>query len=302
MTLFEKKMFVFIHIFWLILLLTAPLAFAIIALIKGDWVALICSVTVMVVAYCLALEIMLPIIQEELQDIKDCKNCKGNLTQEQKKKLELVKKDLCQMEGEDMTLQDKIEKLIKNGWSFGKLAKELGVSKTSISRWHKGECKPSYPYYEENLDCLLQHTTQKENELLEPIDKLKLLLAQENYSDFMKILEKSKENKISIIDNEIKFHKQKLAELKAQKEKEKWKFTEDEKVILRNLPKEYNWLIRSQGGDLFVFTLEPQKMDYYWETINKGKDSYCEIISMFNHLFKCIQWSDEHPCEFRKYI
>ena len=104
------------------------------------------------------------------------------------------------------------------------------------------------------------------------------------------------------IDQQIDIYEKALAELKAQKEKEKWQFTEDEKVILRNLPEKYNWLIRGQGGDLFIFTSEPQKIDYYWETVNKGKDPYCEIISTFNHLFKCIQCSDTEPCEFRKFI
>ena len=88
--------------------------------------------------------------------------------------------------------------------------------------------------------------------------------------------------------NDIKF-----ADLKL---KPTWEFTEDEKVILRNLPEEFRWIARdkiSQG--LFVYTSKPTKSEQSW---------LGNVISLigFQHVFKSIQWSDEEPCEFRKYI
>ncbi len=68
-----------------------------------------------------------------------------------------------------------------------------------------------------------------------------------------------------------------------------WKFTEDEKAILRNLPKEYKWIARDKDGDVLVYDNEPTKRNTYW-------------LRIFNHLFQSIQWSDKEPCEFRKYI
>ena len=101
------------------------------------------------------------------------------------------------------------------------------------------------------------------------------------------------------IDKKIEYHEKRLAELKAQKQKEKWVFTEDEKVILRNLPKEYKYIVREskEGGEgLTLFPEKPTKGYYNWG----GKNWHC--IREFNHIFQCIQWSDEEPCEFRKFI
>lgn len=81
-----------------------------------------------------------------------------------------------------------------------------------------------------------------------------------------------------------------------------WKFTEDEKVILRNLPKEYNWIARDNDEDiLYIYTRKPEKEKggYYW--VCDEKDNLCHLKA-FNHLFQTIQWDDAEPCEFRKFI
>lgn len=101
------------------------------------------------------------------------------------------------------------------------------------------------------------------------------------------------------LDERIKCYEEKLAKLKAQKEKEKWVFTEDEKVILRNLPEDYKYIVRESkegGEDLTLFSEKPTKGYYNWE----GKNWHC--IREFSHLFQCIQFTDTEPCEFRKYI
>ena len=101
------------------------------------------------------------------------------------------------------------------------------------------------------------------------------------------------------IDEAIEYHEKKLAELKAQKEKEKCQFTEDEKVILRNLPEKYKWIARNENGELYIFTEKPAK---YYEVWIYNCATHHYRISMFTHLFQCIQWSDTEPCEFRKYL
>lgn len=107
------------------------------------------------------------------------------------------------------------------------------------------------------------------------------------------------------LDKEIEKLEKELAELKAQKEKEKekWQFTEDEKVILRNLPKEYKWISRDNNDKLWLYSDKPEKSSNYavWKLADNVRGEQLEIIE-FNHLFQCIQWSDPEPCEFRNFI
>lgn len=77
-----------------------------------------------------------------------------------------------------------------------------------------------------------------------------------------------------------------------------WTFTEDEKVILRNLPEQYKWIARDEDGDVFVYIEKPAKNSEGWVADMGDTKS----ITFFNHIFQSIQWSDEEPCEFRKYL
>lgn len=76
--------------------------------------------------------------------------------------------------------------------------------------------------------------------------------------------------------------------------------TEDEKVILRNLPKEYKWVARNNTIDneakLFVFGSIPER------TTNKGLEYECwydfcsDSIALclpYTNLFQFIKWEDE---------
>lgn len=84
--------------------------------------------------------------------------------------------------------------------------------------------------------------------------------------------------------------------------KPQWEFTEDEKVILRNLPEQYKWIARDDDGwtmgELFIYAFKPMKFNGTW-IFDKG--SVTDLDS-FKHLFQSIQWEDEEPCEFRKYL
>lgn len=76
--------------------------------------------------------------------------------------------------------------------------------------------------------------------------------------------------------------------------KEKPKLTEDEKVILRNLSEEYEYIARDSYGDLYIYKGEPAKGDGVWYYYIIGvKDCSCEFP--YNHLFQMIQWEDKEP-------
>lgn len=75
----------------------------------------------------------------------------------------------------------------------------------------------------------------------------------------------------------------------------RWTFTDDEKVILRNLPDEYKWIARDKNNRLSIHFEKPIRYKNSW---NGGG----LLIDEFNHLFQSIKWADTEPCEFRKYI
>ena len=60
------------------------------------------------------------------------------------------------------------------------------------------------------------------------------------------------------IYSDIKFN---LIEYYVVKLKPQWGFTEDEKVILRNLPDEFRWIARDKSlNQLYVYTLKPNQI------------------------------------------
>ena len=83
----------------------------------------------------------------------------------------------------------------------------------------------------------------------------------------------------------------------AVNEPKHWNFTEDEKVILRNLPKGYNWIARDGNKDLYIYITKPCKIEDIWDY-----DESLYELDLFKHLFQTIQWEDAEPCEFRKFI
>ena len=68
--------------------------------------------------------------------------------------------------------------------------------------------------------------------------------------------------------------------------KEKPQLTEDEKVILRNVPKYYKWIARDKNGCLYVYASKPKKGIIMWES-----DGFPMIP--FEHLFQFIKWEDK---------
>ena len=84
------------------------------------------------------------------------------------------------------------------------------------------------------------------------------------------------------------YKKQTLKEL-LQKKKDP-KLTEDEKIILRNIPKQYEWIARDAGDSLCVYTKRPIKQMSIWST-----DGWMSPMALFHNLFQFIKWEDEEP-------
>lgn len=66
--------------------------------------------------------------------------------------------------------------------------------------------------------------------------------------------------------------------------------TEDEKTILRNLPRRYEWIARDENGLLYIFQGKPKKKEFTWTV---GFGSRC--LNLFDHLFKMVKWEDDEP-------
>lgn len=72
--------------------------------------------------------------------------------------------------------------------------------------------------------------------------------------------------------------------------KEKPKLTDDEKAILRNIPKDYKWIVRDEDSNLHIFINKPYKIDCLWYAVGDVYNLY-----IFKHLFQSIKWEDEEP-------
>ena len=79
------------------------------------------------------------------------------------------------------------------------------------------------------------------------------------------------------------------------KRKEAPKLTEDEKAILRNLPKEYKWIARDLSGMVYIFIERPEKGQAIWYGCGQP-------MIPFYHLFQFIQWEDEEPYSIEKLL
>ena len=70
-------------------------------------------------------------------------------------------------------------------------------------------------------------------------------------------------------------------------------FTQDEKIILNNLPEKYKWIARNKNGDLVVYDKKPRRNDYGSFYVYYG---FFENLRMFKHLFRNITWQSGAVC------
>ena len=73
-----------------------------------------------------------------------------------------------------------------------------------------------------------------------------------------------------------------------RKEKQKPELTDDEKAILRSLPKDYKWVARDLSGMVYIFIERPEKGQAIWYGCGKP------MIPSY-HLFQFIEWEDKEP-------
>lgn len=72
--------------------------------------------------------------------------------------------------------------------------------------------------------------------------------------------------------------------------KPKPNLTEDEKVILRNLPKKrYEWISRDENGSIYLYKRKPNKGSYSWGVWGGVS------LFPFDHIFEFIKWEDDEP-------
>lgn len=72
--------------------------------------------------------------------------------------------------------------------------------------------------------------------------------------------------------------------------KEPIKLTEDEKVILKNVDKQYTYIARDKSKNLYVYSEKPLKQGSECITLY---GNCCELA--FSHLFQFISWEDKEP-------
>lgn len=67
--------------------------------------------------------------------------------------------------------------------------------------------------------------------------------------------------------------------------------SDEEKIILKNLPLKYKWIARDKNGDLNLYETKPTKSvgAGYWAT-----DNY-QDFNFYGHLFSEIKWENEGP-------
>lgn len=84
--------------------------------------------------------------------------------------------------------------------------------------------------------------------------------------------------------------------------KDKPVLTEDEKTILKNLPKKFKYIARDKNGNLWIYEIPVEKHTSVWEMSNECKRSDVLDFEAFEHLFQFIKWEDEEPYSIKELL
>lgn len=79
--------------------------------------------------------------------------------------------------------------------------------------------------------------------------------------------------------------------------REKIKLSKDEYVILKNIDEEYQWIARDIDESLNVYKNKPFKYGDIWDCVD-----IWEKLSIFEHLFKFINFEDEEPLNIQELL
>lgn len=96
------------------------------------------------------------------------------------------------------------------------------------------------------------------------------------------------------LQNIIKVYKDHTLRIVLWKHKEKFTLTKDEKVILENIMREYDWITRDKRECLYVHISKPVKDENYWRQPFSPIDLGTRLYA-FDHLFEFVNWEDEEP-------
>ena len=69
-------------------------------------------------------------------------------------------------------------------------------------------------------------------------------------------------------------------------------FTEDEKMIAKNINDKYKWIARDKNRGLCVYTEKPKKLRAVWYAPELDRIA---TFYPFNHMFSSIKWQDDGP-------
>lgn len=72
-------------------------------------------------------------------------------------------------------------------------------------------------------------------------------------------------------------------------------FTEDEKIIARNIDKNFEWMARDRDGCLYIFDEKPKKLLNVWNVIFDGLPCRFVKLVTFSHMFSSVKWEDDEP-------
>ena len=114
-----------------------------------------------------------------------------------------------------------------------------------------------------------------------PLDQLEQRIKK--LESFFDVVDMPKPSDIFRANKELPFQKPSL-------------LTEDERVILRSIPKKYNWIVRDKDWDLYVFEERPFRNDYnYWSSSKLTDGEYLGLF--FNSMFMGIERERPHNIE-----
>lgn len=78
-------------------------------------------------------------------------------------------------------------------------------------------------------------------------------------------------------------------------EREEQTITRDEKVLLKNIAKNFKYIARNRDSTLFVYGDEPEKEVGTLNMWLRRPDSYIANLAVYTHLFPMVKWEDEEP-------
>ena len=100
----------------------------------------------------------------------------------------------------------------------------------------------------------------------------------------------------------INFPVNDLVNCKIYKLPKKKQFTDDELAIMKNIPIEYEWMVRDRDNSFTLFKDKPVKSNSgnYWHRY--AGDVYVLSFDVFGHLFKSITIEDKEPVFIDDYV